>query len=129
MNDAIYYNSTELGALAAIGTVTYIVTLALSIFILVCMWKILVKANKPGWAAIVPIYNCYTEFDMVYGNGWKFLLLLIPFANFVFMIKFYLDLAKVFGKGTGFGLLLLFVPVVGIPLLAFGDAKYQGPLA
>lgn len=29
-------------------------------------------------------------------------------------------------KSTGFGLLLLFVPVVGLPMLAFGDAEYEG---
>lgn len=127
MESSVYY-SADLGAIAAFGAVTYVITLVLCIFMLVCLWKILVKAGKPGWATIVPLYNVYTEFDLVYGNGWKFLLLLIPFVNFVIMIKYCLDFAKVFGKGTGFGLLLLFVPIVGFPMLAFGDAQYQGPL-
>jgi hypothetical protein len=38
------------------------------------------------------------------------------------------DLAKVFGKDTGFGFGLLFLPFIFIPILALGDAEYQGPL-
>lgn len=35
------------------------VSFALSIFFLVCFVVIFTKANKPGWAAIVPFYNFY----------------------------------------------------------------------
>ena len=34
-----------------------IVGLILLIFYVICMWKVFVKAGKPGWAAIIPIYN------------------------------------------------------------------------
>lgn len=98
---------------------------AFSIF---CMWKLFTKADKPGWACIVPIYNAYTEFDIVYGKGWKFLLLLIPIVNFVFAIKFMFDLAKVYGKGVGFGFGLLFLSPIFLAILALGDAEYEGPL-
>jgi hypothetical protein len=37
-----------------------------------------------------------------------------------------LDFAKVFGKGSGFGIGLIFLPIIFYPILAFGDAKYQG---
>ena len=114
--------------LAAFGIGFYLITLALSIFMLVCMWKLFVKAGKPGWAALIPVYNIYMEFEIVYGNGVKFLFLLIPFVNVVFSIKVMFDLAKVFGKGTGFGFLLWFFSIIGLPILAFGDAEYQGPL-
>jgi hypothetical protein len=39
------------------------------------------------------------------------------------------DLAKVFGKSTGFGFGLLFLSVIFMAILAFGDAKYLGPIA
>ncbi|WP_374758343.1 DUF5684 domain-containing protein [Thermonema sp.] len=38
----------------------------------------------------------------------------------------YIDLAKSFGKGTGFGIGMLLVPFVFLPMLAFGDAEYEG---
>lgn len=127
--DVTYYGDPGMASgFAAAGVLSYIITLAISVFLIVCMWKIFVKAGKPGWAALVPIYNVYMEFEIVYGNGLKFLLLLIPFANIFFMIKLMFDLAKVFGKGVGFGFLLWFVGIVGYPLLAFGDATYQGPI-
>jgi len=36
-------------------------------------------------------------------------------------------LAKVFGKGVGFCIGLIFLSVVFYPLLAFSDSKYMGP--
>ena len=101
-------------------------SLAVSILVILAMWKIFVKAGEPGWAAIIPFYNLYILFKIVYGNGWKFLLLLIPIANIVFLILVYGKLAKVFGKGNGFAVGLVLLPVVFLPILGFGDAKYQG---
>jgi hypothetical protein len=40
-----------------------------------------------------------------------------------------LDLAKVFGKDTTFGCLMVLFPFILIPILALGDAKYLGPIA
>jgi hypothetical protein len=36
-----------------------------------------------------------------------------------------IPLAEKFGKGTGFGIGLLFLPFVFFPMLAFGDAQYR----
>lgn len=44
----------------------------------------------------------------------------------VVTVKIYLDLAKAFGKSTGFGVLLVLLPFIGFPILAFGPAKYVG---
>ena len=35
--------------------------------------------------------------------------------------------AKSFGKGIGYVLGLLLLPFIFYPMLAFGDASYQGP--
>ena len=35
-------------------------------------------------------------------------------------------IANSFGKGTGFALGLIFIPIIFYPLLGFGDAQYQG---
>ena len=36
-----------------------IVVLLILVFILAGVWKTFTKAGKPGWAAIIPIYNVY----------------------------------------------------------------------
>ena len=99
--------------------------LAIGIFMLVTMWKIFTKAGQPGWGAIVPFYNLYLEFKIAFGNGWLFLLLLVPIANIVVSIMLPFKMAKAFGKGTGFGFGLLFISIIFYPILAFGSAEYQ----
>lgn len=100
---------------------------ATSLLIIISMWILFKKANERGWASLIPFYNVYTLFKVVYGNGWKFLLLLIPLYNLILAIQTQFRLGKVFGKSTGFGCGLLFLPVIFMPILAFGDSKYIGP--
>lgn len=101
--------------------------LALSVFILVAMWKVYAKAGKPGWACLVPFYNTYCLFEIAFGNGWLFLLTFVPCVNFVFLIMLYFKLAKAFGQGVGFGFGLLFLSPIFFAILAFGKAQYVGP--
>lgn len=119
--------SYDQSALMASMTVYMILCLAISIFAIVCMWKIFAKANHPGWASIIPLYNMYTLFDIAWGNGLLFLLLCIPFVNFVVGIIVYVKLAAAFGKSGGFAVGLIFLPIIFLPILAFGNSIYQGP--
>lgn len=112
---------------ASFGAGYMIVCLALVVVSLVGMWKVFVKAGKPGWAAIVPFYNLYCLFEMAFGNGWLFLLSFVPCANIVVAIMCYIKLAKAFGKGVGFGLGLVFFNFIFMMILGFGDAEYIGP--
>ena len=107
-----------------------IFSLAVLVLYIVSMWKIFVKAGKPGWAILVPFYNTLVELEIL-GRPWWFLLLIIfiPVADFVIGIILIFDMARVFGKSTGFGFGLLFLSFIFIPILAFGDAKYIGPIA
>lgn len=50
----------------------------------------------------------------------------VPCVNFVVMIMLYFKLAKVFGRGMGFGFGLLFLPFIFLPILGFGDDRYIG---
>ena len=59
------------------------------ILVIVGNWKIYKKMGRQGWESIVPIYNEYVLCDVLYGNGWKFLLILIPIYNIYFVIKLY----------------------------------------
>ncbi len=40
-----------------------------------------------------------------------------------------LDLAKSFGRGTGFAIGLIFLPFIFAPILGFGSDTYRGPAA
>jgi Na+/melibiose symporter-like transporter len=57
---------------------------------------------------------------------WWIVLLLISVVNLITMIIILNDLAKSFGKGVGFTIGLLLLPVIFYPILAFGDAQYVG---
>ena len=103
-----------------------ILSLALAVLGIVAMWKIFEKAGEPGWAAIIPFYNLYVLFKITWGNGWKFLLLLIPIANIVFAIITMVKLAKAFGKSGGFAVGLIFLSIIFYCILAFDQSEYLG---
>ena len=103
-----------------------IASLALSVLLIVAMWVLFKKAGKPGWASIVPFYNIYVLYEITWGSGWRFLMLLIPFYNIILGIQTQVKLAKAFGKGGGFAVGLIFLPYVFNPILAFSDAAYLG---
>jgi hypothetical protein len=106
-----------------------LVSLAIGIFLIACVWRVFTKAGQPGWAAIVPFYNIYVLLKMVGRPGWWLVLFFIPVVNLVIAIMVYIDVAKAFGKGGGFTVLLILLPFIGWPILAFGDAMYRGPVA
>ena len=93
-------------------------------------WKIYEKAGKPGWAAIIPIYNIYVMTKIIGRPWWWLLLLFIPIVNLIVTIIMAIDLAKSFGKDAAYGILLLWLfSIIGYLILGFGDAEYQGPAA
>ncbi|MBS1489552.1 MAG: signal peptidase I [Bacteroidetes bacterium] len=115
------------GLFAALGIFAVIYLLIL-ILMIVSMWKIFEKAGKPGWAAIVPIYNIIVLLEVVNKPIWWIILLLIPIVNFIIVIILIHRLSLSFGQGVGFTVLLIILGIIGFPMLAFGDYKYVGPL-
>ena len=107
--------------------VAWIIYIAIILLELVALWKIYTKAGQPGWAAIIPIYNIIVFLKIIKMDWWHILIMIfVPFAALVYSIIFDFKLAKVFGKGVGYGFLLLFFTPIMYPVLAFGDAKYEG---
>ncbi len=104
-----------------------LVYVALTIFLIATMWKIYSKANQPGWACLIPIYNIIVLLKIVGKPWWWLLLMLIPGVNIVFMIWMTNLLSLSFGKEEGFTVGLLLLSFIFYPILAFGSAKYQGP--
>lgn len=137
------YSTTSTGDAAAAGIfgaffmVYLIVVIAFAILAIIGLWKTFVKAGKPGWAAIIPIYNFYVMLEIIGRPAWWLIFLLLPIIPFIGPIAFMivwiiiaLDMAKSFGKSSAFGIIALWLfSVIGFLILGFGDAKYVGPAA
>ena len=119
------YQQLGIGVWIGVG-VGGVVWLALMVLMIASMWKVFVKAGKPGWAAIVPLHNLIVMLEIVGKPPWYIALAFVPFANIYLSIGLQFWMAKSFGKGMGFGFGLLFLAPVFYPLLAFGDAQYTG---
>lgn len=122
------YDSPPTGLMAA-GAGILIFELVLLVVLAASFWKIFTKAGKPGWAAIVPIYNIIVFLEIVGKPTWWIILLLIPFVNIIIAIILVHRLSLSFGQGVGMTILCIVVGIIGYPILGFGSAKYVGPPA
>jgi hypothetical protein len=102
-----------------------LVWLAILVAVIAGVWKVFTKAGKPGWGAVIPIYNGVLLLDIAGRPLWWIVLFFIPLVNFVVGILVSLDVAKNFGKGAGFGLGLAFLGFIFYPILGFSDAVYR----
>lgn len=122
-----------IGTFLAISGIIWLITI-------VGMWKVFEKAGKPGWAAIVPVYNFWILIEISGRPPMFFWILLgcmvlsmIPIVGFilgigvlVILILVSIDVAKKFGKDTGYGIGLALLSFIFYPMLGFSDAQYQG---
>lgn len=114
------------GGLLLGGVVMWIIGMAAAVFNIICMWKLFTKAGKKGWASLVPVYNIIVMLEIAELPMWYLALFLVPFANVYAMFKIYIEIAHKFGKSTGFGIGMVFLGIVFIPMLAFGKVEYKG---
>lgn len=110
---------------ALLGIVWVLICLIIVLFVLAGVWKVFTKAGQPGWASIVPIYNIVVVMRIAGRPGWWVLLMFIPIVSLIVAIIVYIDLAKNFGKGAGFGIGLAFLGFIFFPILGFGSAEYN----
>lgn len=104
-----------------------LISLIIVVLVIVAVWKIFEKADEPGWKALIPFYNIYTEYKMFWGNGWLFLLTLVPLVNIVVTFMMLHKMSKAFGHGIGFTLGLIFLPYIFMMILGFNSDEYLGP--
>jgi len=109
------------------------------------------KANLPWWGGLIPIYNCLLFLKMAKTSRWWFFALLLPVflrlntaflhinippVNYLVQVAFILfysilgfvisvRLAKSFNKSALFAAGLFVLPIIFIPILAFGSSKYN----
>jgi Family of unknown function (DUF5684) len=103
-----------------------VLVFGIMIFLFASIWKLFTKAGEPGWASLVPIYNIITLLKIAGQPLWMIILFLLPLANIYALIVTWHGVSKRFGKDGGFTAGLILLGIVFIPILAWGDAKYQG---
>lgn len=105
---------------------TYLILeLALLILVWAGLWTTFAKADKPGWGAIIPIYNIYLLCKVAGRPGWWVILFFIPFVNIVIHIIVAIDVSKNFGHGVGYGILIWLFPMIMYLILGFGSSEYR----
>ena len=114
---------------AIVGLFILAIELVIIVAIVAGFWKVFVKAGKPGWAAIVPIYNVIVLLEIAGKPLWWVLLFFIPIVNIVMAVIVGIAVAKAFGKSDAFGIGLGLLGFIFYPVLGFGDAQYQGAKA
>lgn len=118
------------GALVAlVFGVLLIPILIILILSIIGKWKLYIKAGKPGWAAIIPIYSTIVMLEIVGKPIWWLFLIIFPCTSFIFFIWTTNLLSKSFGQSEGFTIGLLVFPFIFYPVLGFGNYQYIGPSA
>lgn len=111
--------------------------LVLAIILIIAMWKVFVKAGRPGWAAIIPFYNTWVLAEIAGKPGWWGLYPLIAWVpvvgwviGIIASVVIALGVAQNFGKSNAFGVVGLWLfSFIGYLILGFGSATYRGPKA
>ena len=115
------------GVLIGVG-IYFIIMLAISILLIISMYKIFKKAGMKEWKALIPFYNLVVIIQIAELPVWYIALSFIPFANIYAMFKICIEIAHKFGKSTGFGIASVFFSFICFPILAFGNAQYKGTM-
>ena len=127
-------------ALLIFGIFLILIILAIVILVVIANCKVFKKAGEAWWKGLIPLYSSWVETRIVGLAWWWFLIFagLTAFAgvkgNFSYVVywgiiltsfNYNFNLAKKFGKSNGFAFLNTILPVIGLPILAFGSSQYN----
>ncbi len=139
--------------LAAYATTLLALVIVYYVLYALGSYKLFAKAGKPGWWAFIPVVNEYQLYKISWTTSafWMALALsvvgdiisnqeqtgallailafIVAIAALYVEVKFALNLAKAYGKGTGFAIGLLLLHPIFIMVLGLGDSEYLGPQA
>ena len=108
-----------------LNTLSTVFSIIMYILLVIGCWNIFEKAGVEGWKALIPFYNIFVFFKIIYGTGWLCLFLLIPIIDF-FAYGFTLyKLSRRFGKDIWFTLGLIFFPEIFLIILGFDNSRYN----
>ena len=110
------------------GSASFLLTFGLILWLVMILsyWQVFYKAGEAGWKSLIPIYNQYILSKIGGQPIWVFIMLFIPFLNVVGAILIAFGVAKAFGKGTGFGIILWLFSFFGYMYLGWGQSEYVG---
>lgn len=103
-----------------------LISLGVMVLVLAGYWAIFTKAGEPGWAILVPFYNVYVQLKIAGKPGWWLILLFLPLVNLIVIFAMFIGIAHAFGKSTLYGLGMIFLPFIFVPMLGLGADQYQG---
>ena len=115
------------------GQIIFLVMLGITLLVftvinIVAFWQIFEKAGKPGWKSIISVYNLFVLFDILGKPRYWFLFLLIPGLHIFIPLWMTILLGQRFQQSDLFIMGLFLFGFVFVPVLAFGDSKYETPL-
>ena len=127
-------------AIMALGVIRYLLTA-------IGYSKMYRKAGEAPWKAFIPVYNTYNNYKISWNGKMFFLsaalyILVTALANsamlaaqlaviaagialIVVIFKQNIKMAKLFGKGAGTGIALLFFPGITSLILGLGKAEFK----
>lgn len=108
-----------------ISLILLVMIMPVILFALLGWWKIFDKAGKPGWACLIPIYNVIVFMEIINKPLWWIILLIIPIVNIPISIIITHRLSLSFGKDSAFTVGLIFLSIIFLPILAYGDSQYR----
>jgi signal peptidase I len=118
-------------AYATVGDGVFVIAIIFGFIGVVAQWRLYEKANQPGIASIVPIWN-FIVFLRIVGRPAKHIFLfLIPVYGQLYMIpKVYIELCNSFGKTSMIDYILVIL-FNGFYILNLGlsyESSYHGPV-
>ena len=139
------YSSAAFGGLIGIGIALLIffviVILAICVLQIIGTWKILTKAGKPGWGALIPFYNSFLLCEITGVNPWWILIValsgllgIIPIVGSLatmvisvyYCILLNVSLARSFKKDDSYAVGLILLAPFFYLALGCGKSKYVG---
>lgn len=125
--EAMMWLSSVFGAFVGwLAIVRIAVWLGLAILMFISGWKVFKKAGLPGWAIFVPVYNLIVRLQVAKMSGRRLLTIVFPPVFVIVMIISCFRTAENFWKHWTFGLGILFLKFIFVPILAFDDSKFLG---
>lgn len=116
-----------------------IIVLAVAVLVIVSQCKIFTKSGEKWWKALIPFYSTWVNTKIVGLAWWWFLIFaglaylggrkdasgVVGMGLLLVSFNYNYNLAKKFGKTNGFAFLCTILPVIGLPILGLGTAKYN----
>lgn len=127
------------GAVIALIVIGILIAIAIIVVMIVAECKMFTKAGEKWWKALIPGYSTWVLTKITGLAWWWFPIFAVltgftasgtqnyvyPMALVLVSFNYSYNMAKKFGKSNGFALLVTILPVVGLPILAFGSATYN----